>query len=362
MGSVGIEPRAHTRADRTDPAVGRLAVSVVVPVLDGEAFLRESLESILAQTYVPAEVIVMDDGSTDSTPEIVASFGDALRYVRQPATRGIYGNANDGIALASGDVIGVFHADDVYLPEMLEREVDWLVRHPQAGAVFCSDVFVDAHGREAGRLELPPEIRGDRPLDYETVLNAVLTHSNTFLRCPTALIRAEIYRELGAYRDDLFKNSSDLDMWLRICRAYPIGVLEDHLLLYRRGHGSSSERYHRVRTDPFRLFEIVDRELDAGGREVATEEALAAYEAHRSVDTVLRAVNHYILGDCAAARALLREVTLRSLAASPRIDRPRMLGLTIAMRAFVRLPRIGGLARLFERHWHGRPESGEEDD
>lgn len=361
MGSVGIEPRAHARAERTDSAVGRLAVSVVVPVLDGEAFLRESLESILGQTYVPAEVIVMDDGSTDSTPEIVASFGDAIRYVRQPATRGIYGNANDGIALASGDVIGVFHADDVYLPEMLEREVDWLDRYPQAGAVFCSDVFVDACGREVGRLELPLEIRGDRPLDYETVLNAVLTHTNTFLRCPTALIRAEIYRELGGYRDDLFKNSSDLDMWLRICREYPIGVLEEHLLLYRRGHGSSSERYHRVRTDPFRLFTILDNELDAVGRDVATDEALRAYEAHRGVDTILRAVNHYILGQRAEARSLLRGVKLRALASSPRIDRLRMLALTVAMRALVRLPRSAPVARLFERHWHGLPERGGED-
>lgn len=320
-------------------------------MFNGEAFLRESLDSILGQTYAPREAIVMDDASTDSTPEIVASYGNAVRYVRQPANRGQFGNVNDGIALAQGDLIGVFHADDVYLPEMLEREVAWLVRHPEAGAVFCSDSFIDAEGREFGRLELPEEIRGERPFDYPTMLNAVLWHSNTFLRCPTALVRAEVYRELGRYRDDTGPNATDLEMWLRIARRYPIGVLEDHLLRYRRGHGSSSERSSHLRTSPFRFFSVVDDELEAGGRSLATPAALRTYEAHRAVDSVHRAVNHYILGDRRAARAVLREAKLEKLAASPR-RRGRMLALAIGLRALVRLPRIAAVGRLFERHWY----------
>src|SRR2546426_2388988 len=144
----------------------RPLVSVVVSVFNGEAHLRESLDSILEQTYPRLEVIVVDDASTDTTPAILASYGDRIRVHRQSATRGIYGNANDGIAVAQGELVGVFHADDVYLPELVEREVDWLERHPQAGAVFCSDVFIDGEGHELGRLELPPEVRGNRPLDY----------------------------------------------------------------------------------------------------------------------------------------------------------------------------------------------------
>jgi len=243
----------------------------------------------------------------------------------------------------------------VYLPSMLEREVEWLERHPAAGAVFCSDVFVDARGNELGRLELPPEVSGERALDYVTVLNALLTRTNAFLRCPTALVRARVYRTVGVYRDAELKNTSDLDMWLRIARRHPIGILEDHLVLYRRGHGSSSERYHRVRTDPFRFFEIVDRELERGGREVATPEALRDYEAHRGVDQVLRAVNHYILGDRRTARSVLGEVRVWSLVRSPRIQRARMAALAVSLRGLVRLPRSAALGRLFERHWFGSP-------
>lgn len=325
-------------------------------MFNGEAFLRESLDSILAQTYAPREVIVMDDCSTDSTPEIVASYGNAVRYVRQPANRGQFGNVNDGLALATSDLVGVFHADDVYLPELLEREVSWLAAHPEAGAVFCADVFIDADGRELGRLALPAEVSGARVLDYAAVLNALLRHTNTFLRCPTALVRAHVYRELGGYRDATFKNTSDIDMWLRIARRYPIGIVDEHLVRYRRGHGSSSERYHRMRTDPFRYFEIVDQHLRSGGADVATDEALRAHEAHRAVDTVMRAVNYYILGDVAAARAVLGEVRLRALATSSRIDRGRMLVLAVALALLVRLPRVPVIGRAFARHWHGSPD------
>ena len=337
-------------------AQDRPLVSIVVPVWDGERHLRESLDSILGQTYPRLEVIVVDDASTDATPQILESYGDRIRVLRQPATRGIYGNANDGIAVASGELVGVFHADDVYLPEMVEREVDWLLAHPEAGAVYCSVVFVDRDGREFGRQELPPEVRGSRPLDYRSVLNTLLSRRNTFLACPTALVRAHVYQELGGYRDDEFKNTSDLEMWLRIARRYPIGALEDQLLLYRRGHGSSSERYHHLRTDQDRSFRIIDLELDAeDGRAVAAPDALKAYEAHRAVDTVLRAVNHYILGARDEALSVLREAPLRTLAASPRIQRGRMLALALGLHVLLRLPRVSAVARLFERHWHGEP-------
>jgi glycosyltransferase involved in cell wall biosynthesis len=330
-------------------------VAIVVPVWNGEAYLRESLDSILGQTYPNLEVIVVDDASTDSTPEILASYGGRIRVHRQQSTRGIYGNANDGIALASGEFVGVFHGDDVYRPEMVEREVDWLLAHPDAGAVFTSAVFIDPSGREIGRKNLPPEIRGGRALDYPTVLNTLLSHKNAFLGCPTALVRADVYRRLGGYRDAEFKNTSDLEMWLRIARTYRIGVIEDELIRYRRGQGSSSERYHRLRTDQERFFTIMDIELDANrGRSVAADEALSAFEAHRAEDIVMRAVSHYILGERHEARSVLRQARLRTLAASPRIERSRMLALALGLNLLVRLPRISAVAQLFERRWHRR--------
>jgi glycosyltransferase involved in cell wall biosynthesis len=347
---------ATRRSGRERRGVRLPLVSIVVPVWNGERYLRESLDSILSQTYPELEVIAVDDASTDSTPEILASYGDRVRVVRQPETRGIYGNANDGIALARGEFVGVFHADDVYLPEMVEREVAWLYEHPASGAVFTSAVFVDGEGREFGRKDLPAAVRGDRELDYPTVLDTLLRRKNAFLGCPTALVRADVYRELGGYRDAEFKNTSDLEMWLRIARSRTIGVVEECLIRYRKGHGSSSDRYHRLRTDQERFFTIMDIELaEQGARAVASRDALAAYEAHRAVDTTMRSVNHYILGERDQARAVVRRVRLRTLAASRNVQRVRMLTLAVAMKGLVRLPRISTVARLFERRWLGSP-------
>jgi len=346
---------ATAPADTASETATRPLVSVIVPVLNGAGTLRESLDSILGQTYPDLDVIVMDDGSTDETPEIIASYGDRIRSVRQPETRGIYGNANDGIALAEGDLVGVFHADDVYLPDLVEREVAWLERHPEAGAAFCSVVFVDQEGREFGRLALPPEVRGSRSLDYGAVLNTLLSRKNSFLACPTALVRASVYRELGGYRDEEFKNTSDLEMWLRIARSFPVGVLEDQLLLYRRGHGSSSENYHRLRLDQERFFRIMDLELDGGGRAVATPQALRDYEAHRAHDAVMRSMNHYILGQRAEAREVLSGVKLRQLVASNRIQRGRMVVLAASLRGILRVPRSERIAHLLERRRYRGP-------
>ncbi len=341
--------RARAAPAEGDAATTEPLVSIVVPVYNGASHIRASLDSILAQGYPRLEVIVMDDASTDGTPAVLASYGERIRVIRQPSTLGIYGNANDGIELARGEFIGVFHADDIYLPEMVERQVFYLAEHSEVGAVFCLDAFVDSEGVEFGRLRLPPDVPANVPLDYAAVLNALLTHKNAFLRCPTALVRASIYRELGGYRDELFKNTADLEMWLRIARHHRIAVLEEHLLHYRRGHGSSSERYHRLRTDQERFFTIVDRELAGSARSIATPAAITAYEGHRAYDRMLCARNAYLLGNRELARGHLADVKLSTLRGNSRAGRIRQaLGL-LALRALVRLPPSGPAVALLRR-------------
>ncbi|HEV2131088.1 MAG TPA: glycosyltransferase [Longimicrobiaceae bacterium] len=329
-------------------------VSVLVPVYNGACYLRESLDSILAQSYRQLEVLVLDDASSDETPEVIASYGDAVCSLRQPRTLGIYANANAGIERARGELIAIYHADDVYLPTMVEREVEFLLRYPDVGAVFASDIFVDAEGREYARLRLPPEVRGNRPLDYATVVNALLTYKNTFLRCPGAMVRASVYREFGGYRQERYRNTADLDMWLRIARRYPIGVLEEHLFKYRHFHGSSGERYHHLRTDPARTLTILDDHLaDAAGR-VATPRALAAHEAHRAEDALMRSVSHYIRGELPQTRATLRTMKVGDLLGSGTVQRGRLLALWGGLQLLTRLPRSAAVADAFYRHWHAK--------
>jgi len=330
-----------------------------VPVYNGARYLREALDSLVRQTHPPLEILVMDDASTDGTPEIARSYGPPVRYYRHPINCGIYDNVNSGIARAQGDLIATYHADDIYEPDIVERQVDCFIRYPALGAVFCQDVFVDAEGREYGRLQLPPDVRGSRPLEGRTVFNAILTYQNIFLVCPTAMVPARIHRALGVYRQDTWRNSADLDMWLRILRGHPILVLEKYLMKYRHFPGQSSRRYHHLRREPGRFFAIMDHYLAGECGAWAAASALRAYEAHRAEDLLMVSVNHYITGAAGTSRTTLGRVRAGQILGSDKIRRARMLMLFLLLHVALALPRNSLLAALFYWRWQsGRTYGG----
>jgi glycosyltransferase involved in cell wall biosynthesis len=331
-------------------------VTVIVPAYNAERFLREAIDSVLAQTYPAVELVVVDDASQDGTADIIASYGDRITPVRNPENLGIYATMNEGLRRAKGPYVAVYHADDVYLPDIVAREVDFLERFPEAAAVFTSDIFIDEEGREYGRLELPEGLPADQPIDFATVLNALMRHMNSFLRCPSCMVRASIHDVVGPYRPERFLNTSDLEMYLRMSRSAPIGVLREHLFRYRHTRSQSSSKYHHLRTDPNRFFTIVDLYLEGGGRAVAEPDALAAYEARRAEDQLMRVLSFYVRGDLPGGRALLRTMSLRALVGSPRVQRGRLAVLYAAVHVLTRLPRVEPIAGLFRARWHSGPK------
>jgi glycosyltransferase involved in cell wall biosynthesis len=333
-------------------------VSILVPAYNAARFLREALESLLAQTYGNIEIILLDDASTDTTPEIVREYTGRITYVRQPRNLGIYDNVNTGIARARGDLIATYHADDIYLPTIVETQVAYLGAHPEVGAVFCSAIFIDAESREYDRMPLPSEIRGEKPLDYPTVLNTLLTYKNRFLMCPTAMVRASVHREVGGYLQARYRNTSDLEMWLRIARRYPIAVLESHLIKYRHFHDNSSKSYHHLRTTPENFFVILDEALATGDGVVAIRQALVSYEAHRSEDRLMAAISHYIKGELSNGRRALSEVQIGAIARAPQLQRWRLLGLAAGMWMLLRMVRTEILARAMHDRWHAKRSPG----
>jgi glycosyltransferase involved in cell wall biosynthesis len=335
-----------------DRAASRPLVSVLVPSFNGARYLEEALESLLAQTYPNIEIILLDDHSEDETQAVAAKYQGRIEYIRQPKNLGIYDNVNVGIERARGDLIATYHADDIYLPNIVEAEVAYLEAHPEVGAVFCADILVDAEGREYGRVSLPEELRGNRPLDYPTVLNALLSYKNRFLVCPTAMVRASVHRDVGNYRQDRYRNTADLEMWLRIGRRYRIAVLEEHLMKYRHFHGNSSQRYHRLRTAPENFFIIMDEYLDGGDRALASPAALVSYEAHRSQDRIMASISHYIKGELAEGRRTLAQVQLDAIVRSRNVQRERLLLLTAGLWGLLRLPRSEAVAERMLQRWH----------
>ena len=294
----------------------------------------------------------MDDASTDESAEIIAEYGDKLIHHRQPKNRGQFANVNDGIALARGTFISVYHADDIYEPTIVEREVDFLQLHPDTGAVFCLDTFIDATGNEYGRLSIPPELRTGKPLSYAVILNALLTYKNQFLVGPTSMVPAAVYKAIGSYRGEEFRIAADLEMWARIAKHYPVGILTEYLHRYRHGHGNLTQNYYRLRSETEIHFRILDGHLDEGGRALATSRALADHEAHRAEDRLMVAINEYIRDNRSAATQLLRDVRVKQLHGGTQVQSWRLSVLLIFLRLLTRLPRSGFVADLFYRRWH----------
>ena len=318
----------------------RPLVSICISAYNAERFLAESIRSVLAQTYPNLEIIVLDNGSADHTFTVAASFDDPrLRTLRVGQNLGAYQAMNRLAAMATGEYLAIYHADDVYEPTIVEREVGHLERHRDVAAVFCTDHFMDEEGRIYGGASLTPEFAGRASLGYHEVVRYLVRRKNTLFCCPTFMTRRAVFEALGGFRPDVYAIGTDLEMWLRIARRHPVAILDERLIRYRKGRHQWSARYQHERTEPDRFFQVMDEYIGHdGAREQLSAADLVEYEFHRADDATFRAANLVRKGDVAGALTLLaaHPFPWRTLAAG----RPRRKLRNLALRSMIR----GGIA------------------
>lgn len=181
-------------------------VSVVMSVYNGERYLKEALDSILSQTYPDFEFIIIDDGSTDGTADILASYREAdgrVNIYRQD-NRGLIVSLNRGCSLAKGKYIARMDADDISLPDRLECQVDFMESHPEIGVAGSWIEYIDAGGRSIGQWRTPA---GPAIIKWSLMFGTCLAH-------PSVLMRKAIFDEAGPYRPEAL-HVEDYDLWTR---------------------------------------------------------------------------------------------------------------------------------------------------
>lgn len=220
-------------------------VSVIMPVYNGAKYIGEAIDSILNQTYFHLELIIIDDGSEDHTPEIIKSYTDGrVKPYFHFQNKGAYCRLNQGLEVSTGEFIAIMDADDIAYPGRIEKQVNFLLSHTELA--FCG-TQVNLLIEPSGRLVAPKGL----PLSSSDI-RAYMLFFNPFVH-PTILFKASVIKN-NKYLTE--RMTSDYELWIRLMNNHEAGNMEEVLLDYRRHDGNVSSQ-----TDLVKLKELFEKQL-----------------------------------------------------------------------------------------------------
>ena len=216
------------------PGVVSPKVSVLMSVYNGEPHLRESLESILDQSMSEFEFVIVDDGSTDNTPRILANYAakdERVRLTRNSRNIGLTRSLNKGLAISKGEYVARHDADDISLHKRLELQSRFLDTHPRVGVLGGAFEQIDQKGDHLRLVTVPEE---------HDVLRASLLMMNPLCH-GTVMARKTLIDEVGGY-DERIRYAQDYDLWWRVSRIASLSALPE--VLVRRRKGETLSKLH----------------------------------------------------------------------------------------------------------------------
>lgn len=327
------------------------SISVVIPAYNREHMIARAIESVLAQTHPPAEVVVVDDGSTDNTAEVVGRYEDrGVRCIRKD-NGGASSARNLGIALSTGDWIAFLDSDDLWQPGMLQAQGELLSKHSGAGLSFCDAAwYVDDELAEektnwsarrasfAQTLDVSPGctgcFAGERFYQAQTVIGLICSPTQV-------LAKRELFDTSGAFRSE-YDPVEDYEMWLRASERFDICYVDEPLAAIRSHTGSLTRRpelAEKFRRNTRRVIEAALARADRPALRAACQQRL-----RRIWDTEIAA--DLETGNYAAARETIRTARRHGWQVDRGTGRPIRLAARFG-------PEVGGLYRrltgLFNR-------------
>jgi glycosyltransferase involved in cell wall biosynthesis len=233
------------------------AVSVLMSVHNTEKYLREAVDSILNQTFRNFEFIIIDDGSTDHSKEILEKYAtkDSRVHLISRENRGRTKSLNECLALARGELIAIMDADDISQPGRLETQITFLKEHPSCGCVGSSVIYIDRRGQKLFVRHMPE--------NHAEICQAHLMGYGGMIVHPSAMLRRSALDFVAGY-DESFTYASDYDLWCRIAVKYELANLQIPLLLYRYHSAAITQAKANMQTDF--ANRVLRCELERAGR------------------------------------------------------------------------------------------------
>jgi glycosyltransferase involved in cell wall biosynthesis len=212
----------------------RPLVSVIVPTHNSAHFLRQTLQSVFAQSFTDYEVVVVDDASTDNTRELVRSLEWPVRLIERSRNSGTADIPRyEGVEAAQGRYGAFLDADDLWLPDKLQKQVDFLAANPDVPLVHSYVMVMDAHGHD-----LYVRHEGNIPptgmIAHQLLQHCFISTSSVMVRCETWLQAQQ--------REDITGYGTEWDFFLAIARKHPVGFIPEVLAKYRKHSGSVSRQ------------------------------------------------------------------------------------------------------------------------
>ncbi len=218
-------------------------VSVVIPTFNRGWCIRRSIDSVLSQTYTHFELIVVDDGSTDDTSEILASYGHAVKPIPMK-NAGVSAARNRGIRESSGSLIAFLDSDDYWMPQKLSVQVEFLGNHPDVLICQTEEIWIKNNRR------MNPKKRHQKPSGWMFSQSLHLC-----LISPSAvMLRKTLLDDVGMF-DESLPACEDYDLWLRVTCRYPVPLIQTPLIVKTGGHGDQLSAAHSL--DKYRIAAIL---------------------------------------------------------------------------------------------------------
>ena len=217
-------------------------VSVIIPTYNRGWILKEAIDSVQAQDYKDFELIVVDDGSTDNTSDVLALYGNDIKALFQK-NKGVSAARNRGIAEASGQFIAFLDSDDLWLPQKLSTQIEFFNQTPDALICQTEEIWI------RNGIRVNPKKRHKKPsgMIFEPSLELCLVSPSA------VMIRRSLFDRVGCF-DEALPACEDYDLWLRISCRFPVHLIDRSLIIKRGGHGDQLSSM--VGLDKFRIKAI----------------------------------------------------------------------------------------------------------
>ena len=290
----------------------KILVCICIPTYNSEKTIKNTVLSLLNQSYKNIIIKIIDNASNDNTLNLISSLKDKrLKIIRGKRKISIIENHNQCIRYAEGKYTGIFHSDDIYHKNIIKEQLNFYKHNNQVGAVFTQARFINEENKTINKFRFYKNFNKNFIYDFKTFFRKIL-HESFFLTTSSALVETKIYRKIIKKFNYKFGRACDVDVWLRVLKIKPIGVISKILIDYRiwKEQDSYNDRTNIQKAD---FLNVIEYYLKNEKQINLTSNDWKNYSILIYRDKIFRAYNALVQNKYKKAKLILSQIILHKM-------------------------------------------------